>query len=214
MSSKRRTITILGLAGSPRYGGNTELLLDAFLAGATDAGGKVEKRRLAQLSVAGCIACDRCQGTGYCIVKDDFQPIDERLVAADVIALAAPLFFANLPAQVKALVDRSQCQWVRKFLRKDPLPVSTAGYTRRRGIFLCVAGAINEDFSGVMRTVKYFFDLYETDFWADLRFEDIVAKGAIEAHPTALRTAFNLGVRAVQESVFHDSIAACDHPQV
>lgn len=211
MKSEQRTIKVLGLAGSPRWGGNTELLLDAFLAGATEAGGKAEKRRLSRLTVAGCTACNGCQRTGSCIVTDDFHSIDEQLIAADVIVLASPLYFANLPAQVKSLVDRSQSQWVRKFLLKDQLPATVAGHMRRRGIFLCVAGISGEDFSGVIRTVKYFFDLYQTDYWADLLLGDIDAKGAIEAHPTALRAAFDLGVRAVEESRCRDNIEMCGH---
>lgn len=163
--------------------------------------------------VAGCIACDGCRTTGSCVVEDDFQPINERLIAADVIALAAPLFFANLPAQVKALVDRAQCQWVRKFLLKDQLPATTAGHARRRGILLCAAAAPGEDFSGVIRTVQYFFDLYETDCWADLLLGNVDSKGAIEARPEALRAAFDLGVRAVKESWDRDSMGMRDRAE-
>jgi multimeric flavodoxin WrbA len=130
------------------------------------------------------------------VVKDDFQAIDEKLIASDLIVLAAPLFFANLPAQMKALVDRSQCQWVRKFLLHAPLPATATGRTRRRGLFLCVAGSSREEFKGVTRTVKYFFDLYETDYWGELLLRGIDANGGIDTR--ALQAAFNLGVKAVK----------------
>lgn len=199
MRDGKSSIRILGLAGSPRRGGNTGRLLDAFLAGAGQAGGTVEKVRVSRLTFAGCVACDGCRETGLCVVKDDFQTVDEKLVASDVIALAAPLFFANLPSQVKALVDRSQCQWVRKFLLRAPLPETAAGHARRRGVFLCVAGSPCEEFKGVTRTVKYFFDVYDTDFWESLLLRGIDAKGGIDAHPEALQAAFELGARSVQE---------------
>jgi hypothetical protein len=132
------------------------------------------------------------------VVKDDFQTVNEKLVASDVIVLAAPLFFANLPAQVKSLVDRSQCQWVRKFLLHAPLPATATGRARRRGVFLCVAGSSHEEFKGVTRTVKYFFDVYETDYWGELLLRGIEAKGDIDTRPEALQASFDLGVKAVR----------------
>lgn len=198
MSGEKRSIGVLGLAGSPRTAGNTERLLDSFLAGAAQAGGTVEKVRISRLTITGCIACDGCRETGLCVVKDDFQTVDEKLVASDVIVLAVPLFFANLPAQVKALVDRSQCQWVRKFLLHAPLPATATGHARRRGVFLCVAGSSREEFKGATRTVKYFFDVYETDYWGELLLRGIDAKGGIDTHSEALQAAFNMGVKAVR----------------
>ncbi len=97
----------LGIAGSPRRGGNTEMLLDRFLAGAESAGAAVEKVVAARLKIAGCVACDGCWEDGHCVVQDDFQAVYEKLVAADVIVLAAPLYFWSLPAQLKALIDRA-----------------------------------------------------------------------------------------------------------
>jgi len=198
MRDGERSIGVLGLAGSPRLAGNTERLLDSFLAGAVQAGGTVEKVRTSRLTIAGCVACDGCRETGLCVVKDDFQTVDEKLVASDVIVLAAPLFFANLPAQVKSLVDRSQCQWVRKFLLHAPLPATATGRARRRGVFLCVAGSAHEEFKGAIRTVKYFFDVYETDYWGELLLRGVDVNGGIDTRPEALQTAFNLGVRAVR----------------
>jgi len=200
MSDGERSIGVLGLVGSPRTDGNTERLLDSFLAGAMQAGGTVEKVRISRLTIAGCVACDGCRETGLCVVKDDFQTVDEKLVASDVIVLAAPLFFANLPAQVKALVDRSQCQWVRKFLLHASLPATATDRARRCGVFLCVAGSSREEFKGVTRTVKYFFDVYETDYWGELLLRGIDAKGSIDTRPEALQAAFNLGVKAVRET--------------
>jgi multimeric flavodoxin WrbA len=199
MIDRERSIRVLGLVGSPRLAGNTERLLDSFLAGAVQAGGTVEKVRVSRLTIAGCIACGGCRETGLCVVQDDFQRVDEKLVASDVIVLAAPLFFANLPAQVKSLVDRSQCQWVRKFLLHAPLPATVTGRTRRRGVFICVAGSSREEFKGAARTVKYFFDVYEADYWGELLLCGIDAKGSIDTRPEALQAAFNLGVKAVRE---------------
>ena len=200
MSSEATPIRVLGIAGSPRRQGNTETLLDRFLAGAESAGAQVEKIVVARLKIAGCIACDGCWDDGHCVVQDDFQSVYDKLVTGDVIALAAPLNFWNLPAQVKALVDRSQCQWARKFVLKAPLVATPAGHARRRGVFICVGGSPKLHFDGVIRTVKAFFAVHEADYWGALLYGHVDAKGDILKHPTASQEAFDLGVRAVNDA--------------
>jgi len=190
----------LGIAGSPRRGGNTETLLDRFLAGAESAGAAVEKVVAARLEVAGCIACDGCWEDGRCVIQDDWQEVYEKLVAADVIALAAPLYFWSLPARLKALIDRSQCQWARKFMVKKPLPPTSAGHTRRRGVFIGVGGEPEPDFRGAIRTVEGFFSVHEANYWGELLYGDLDARGDIMEHPTALQEAFNFGRRAAEEA--------------
>jgi NAD(P)H-dependent FMN reductase len=193
-------VKVLGVAGSPRRRGNTETLLDQFLAGAESSGAEVEKIMVARLKIAGCVACDGCWDDGHCIVQDDFQLVYDKLVAADVIVLAAPLFFWNLPAQVKALVDRSQCQWARKFVVKAPLTPTLAGHAGRRGVFICVGGDSQPGFSGAIRTVESFFSVYEADYWTDLLCGSMDAKGEVHKYPDALQQAFALGVRGVTEA--------------
>jgi len=193
-------IKVLGIAGSPRRRGNTETLLDRFLAGAEVAGAEVEKIVVSRLDIAGCIACNGCWDDGLCIVQDDFQDVYDKLVAADVIALASPLFFWNVTAQVKALIDRGQCQWARKFVVKKPLAPTPAGHARRRGVFICVGGDVEPDFGGAAKTVKDFFSVHETDYWEELFCIHVDAKGEIQEHPTALQDAFELGRRAVEEA--------------
>ncbi len=153
----------------------------------------------ARLQIAGCIACDGCWRDGHCVVQDDFRAVYASLVIADVIALAAPLFFWNLPAQVKALVDRTQCQWARRVVLKRPLAPTPAGHIRRRGVFICVGGDSRAHFDGVCLTVRDFFRVNEADYWGELLYTGVDAAGEIERHPTALQEAFDLGRRAVEE---------------
>ena len=200
MSNKK--IDVLGIAASPRRSGNSELLLDLFLAGAESGGAEVLKVVAARLRIAACMACDRCWRDGRCVVKDEFQDVYERLIAADVIAVATPVFFAGLPSQVKALIDRSQCQWARKFKLKVPLTATQAGHSRRRGVLIGVGGDSREDFSGVIQTVKRFFDVQQADFWGRLLFAGVDAKGEIGNHPTALQEAHDLGFRAATDKMW------------
>jgi multimeric flavodoxin WrbA len=194
-----RTVRVLGVAGSPRRHGNTEILLDRFLAGAEQAGGQVDKVVVARLAIAGCIACGGCWKQGVCVVQDDFQEVNRALVESDVIALATPLFFWSLPAQVKALIDRSQSQWAREVKAHIPLPPTPAGHDRRRGVLISVGGDSRRHFEGVVRTVRDYLAVYEADYWGELLYNHIDDRGEIEQHPTALQEAFDLGRRAVQE---------------
>ena len=73
MDNPASPVRVIGLAGSPRRNGNTEALLDRFLAGAADCGAQVEKVVLARLKVKGCVACDECHETGACAIRDAFR---------------------------------------------------------------------------------------------------------------------------------------------
>ena len=191
---ERTRIEVLGLAGSPRRGGNTDRLLDAFLSGARKAGADTSTLRLTSLRIAPCDDCGGCAQDGRCIIKDDFQATSERIITADVIVLSAPLYFAALPAQAKCLVDRSQCQWVRKYRLHTALPLSHSGHARRRGFFLSAAGDRHANFEGIRRTMRYFFNVYEADYVGELLVGGVDGKGVIDLG--TLQTVFTLGKSA------------------
>ncbi len=117
-----------------------------------------------------------------------------------MIALAAPLFFWNLPSQVKALIDRTQCQWARRFVLKAPLAATPASHTRRRGVFICVGGSSRPDFSGAIQTVRAFFSVNQVDHWGGLLYGNVDTREEIREHPVALQEALDLGVRSVEEA--------------
>lgn len=98
---------VLIICGSPRIGGNSDLLCDQFAKGALDAGNLVEKISLAGKKIGFCTACYTCEKTGACPQKDDAAAIIEKMLAADVIVLATPVYFYTMSAQLKALIDRS-----------------------------------------------------------------------------------------------------------
>ncbi len=99
---------VVGFAGSPRVGGNSDVLLDEWLAGAEAAGAKVEKIYLDQLDIAPCIACEACRqdGADLCIHSDDMHDIYTKLLAADTWVLATPIYWWGPSAQLKLMVDR------------------------------------------------------------------------------------------------------------
>ena len=102
---------VLVISSSPRKGGNSDLLCDEFIRGASDVGNEVEKIRLAEKNVGFCKACYACQKLGKCFQNDDANEIIEKMLSADVIVLATPVYFYSMDAQLKALIDRCFSRW-------------------------------------------------------------------------------------------------------
>lgn len=98
---------VLVLTGSPRTGGNTDLMADTFIWAAEENGHSVTKIKTADMDIQGCMACEGCFRNGNpCCCDDDFNQIAPLIEAADVIVFAAPLYFYTFPTQIKALMDR------------------------------------------------------------------------------------------------------------
>ena len=98
---------ILVLCASARKNGNSEMLADAFIEGAKEAGNLVTKRNVYELDIKGCNACNGCWNSGgNCVVKDDMQTLEPQLEHCDVLVLATPIYWSSFPAQLKAPIDR------------------------------------------------------------------------------------------------------------
>ena len=98
---------VLVISSSPRKGGNSDILCDVFAESAKAAGNEVEKVRIAALKIGYCTGCYACQKTGKCAIKDDAKKVIDKMMAADVIVLASPVYFYSISAQLKALFDRT-----------------------------------------------------------------------------------------------------------
>ena len=98
---------ILGVLGSPRIGGNSDILLSQALAGAKEAGADaVEKIILDRRRIAGCKDCKKCNKTGFCAIKDDMADIQKHILDAYAVIHASPVYFWSMTAQMKAYLDR------------------------------------------------------------------------------------------------------------
>lgn len=103
---------VLILSGSPRNGGNSELLCVAFGKGAESAGHEVETIRVADKEIACCRACYACKKSGVCVIKDDMAEVLQKMIDADVLVLASPVYFYSVDAQLKAVIDRTVARWL------------------------------------------------------------------------------------------------------
>ncbi|TWH46753.1 flavodoxin family protein [Sporomusa sp. KB1] len=100
--------SILVVTGSPRVGGNSDLLADAFIKGAAKAGHEVVKCEAGRKNIMGCKACDTCYSKGKpCSFDDDFNSIAPLMEKADVIVFITPLYWFTFPTQLKALIDKT-----------------------------------------------------------------------------------------------------------
>src|SRR3990170_8115852 len=107
---------VLGISASPRLKGNSDLLLRQALAGAESAGAEVEYVRLAELKISPCIECNACYKTGRCVIEDDYQQLMQKVIDADRLIFATPIFFMTVSAQAKLFIDRCQCLWANKYI--------------------------------------------------------------------------------------------------
>ena len=188
---------VLGIAGSPRRGGNTDLLLAELLRGAASKGAETKTIVLDDLRFTSCQHCDFCLAKGVCKVNDNMQMIYRELEQADRIVLASPIQFMGITAPMKAMIDRCQCLWARKYVLKIP-PLSPD--RKRKGFFISVGGRkIADLFEPALATIKTFFRILDAEYTGDLLFRGIDAQGAIKDHPGALKQAFEAGKKLVEE---------------
>ncbi len=104
---------VLILSGSPRIGGNSDILCDEFLKGATESGNVVEKINVCNKKITPCSACYYCKDhDGKCVHNDDMAKILQKMIDCDVLVLASPVYFYSISAQLKAVIDRTVARWL------------------------------------------------------------------------------------------------------
>ncbi len=183
---------VLGIMGSPRIGSNTHVLLKEALKGAEQLSAEVETIIVDKLTIEPCREYYGCLKDGNCVIRDDMDAIYPKLLTYDVIIIAAPMFFYAIPAQLKALIDRSQAVWARTHVLGQKLPPG------RKGAFIGVGATGGQKlFDGSIMTLKYFFGTIGVSYAGELLVRGVDKKGEIELHPDALRQAFELGKKLV-----------------
>jgi len=192
---------ILAISTSPRAAGNTDLLVDEVVRGAREAGADVEKVSLRTLNIHPCIECDLCYQTGECAINDDMTPLYAKLLDADRIVFATPVYFLGPCAQAKMFIDRCQALWARKYKRGERL-LNRAFPDRRFGYLVSTGGTRGQKvFECVQRSVRNVFQVIEVMYQGDLLYRQVDDKGAILQHPTAMREAYEFGRRICRKDM-------------
>ncbi|MDF1592685.1 MAG: NAD(P)H-dependent oxidoreductase [Desulfobacterales bacterium] len=172
---------MLGLQGSPRLKGNTNYLLSAFMEEARKFGVQTHVIQVCKKNIEPCKEYIVCEKKGFCPIDDDMKhEIYSLLREAEFVIAATPVFFYNTTAQLKALIDRSQTLWARRYKLKlvDP------GSKTRRGVLLSVGATKGKNlFEGLHLTAKYFFDAINASYEGGLTYRQIEQPGDMEKHP-------------------------------
>lgn len=142
---------ILVISSSPRVGGNSETLCDQFIRGAEMAGNRVEKIRLKDQKIGFCTGCGVCNDTHKCVQNDDMAQLLEKLVSADVIVIATPVYFYCVSAQLKVMIDRlcpryteiaDKCFYLIATAAEDAAGTFDGTVAGFRGMLDCLPGAV------------------------------------------------------------------------
>jgi multimeric flavodoxin WrbA len=188
-------VKVLGLAGSPRRNSNTDLLLREVLKGVESRGAETKTVVIPNLNIMACQNCDACLASGSCPFGDSMPGVIQDLAWADRVVLAAPLHFMGLPSQTKALVDRTQAQWVKKYILKQP-PLGDS--RERRGIFVSAGGRHGDNlFAPAEATVKSFYASLDIKYDGLIAYSGIDKRAEILNHPEELAAAFAAGERLI-----------------
>lgn len=189
---------VLGIAGSPRRGGNTDLLLERALSGAAARGARARRLNLSDLKIEPCRHCDCCRETGVCVIKDDMQAIHRELRSATHLVLAAPVYFMGPPSQVKAMIDRCQSLWVLKYRLKQKLALDPAA--PRRGLLLAAGGSrMKNMFDPSIAIVRSWLVVLDFFYTGEVTQGGVDEPGAVRDQPTALAAAWTAGQRLLDK---------------
>jgi multimeric flavodoxin WrbA len=193
-NSAEDRVNIIAFNGSPRKGGNTQILLEEAMRGAKEQGADLTLFDLNALKLRPCQNCGGCDDTGHCVIQDDMQAIHSAIRSADRIIVASPIFFFSVSAQTKIMIDRCQAFWSEKYVHKKPVPPGPAG---RKGLLILVGGmkrdAKNKGFECAEATARSFFRTVNVQEHATLEYGSVDKKGEIREDPKALKEAYEAG---------------------
>jgi len=180
---------VFGLQGSPRKKGNTNFLLSTFMEAAEKKGARTYTIDVTKKNILPCKEYTVCEKKGFCPIDDDVRDeIYPWLRRADVVVVATPIFFYNMSAQLKAVIDRCQMFWARKY----KLKLKDPGANMRRGFLLSVGATKGKNlFEGLQLTTQYFFDAIWAKFEGSLTYRGIEGPTDMAGYPPVLEDVAN-----------------------
>lgn len=171
---------VLGINGSPRYKGNSQHLMSCFMEEMKAKGYDTQVLNAVKLKINPCIGCGNCEIKGVCIFEDDFTHIFlPEMIKADIVVISSPVYFYAFPAALKALIDRIQVLWSRKYrLKMDEFKGRN-----RKGVLLASGATHGKDlFDGLKLTARYFFDAADIKYETALCYRGMDKKGEMEKY--------------------------------
>jgi multimeric flavodoxin WrbA len=178
------------------------VLLKKAIEGARDCGADVEEIVLRDLKISPCLEIYGCMQAGECAIKDDFQMVRDKILHAQGLILASPVFFYSVSSHTKILMDRFQSLWVKKYwVEKTPRDQKT---NNRSGLFISVGATKGKKlFDGILLSVRYFFDVLDMELWKALLYRQLDFQDDVLKHPEYLEEAYTAG-KAFAEAIEND----------
>ena len=173
---------VLGLQGSPKKNGSSDYLLKHFLKEVEKTGVEVQTLDIPRMNIRPCIGCGHCEKKGFCVIDDDDMAVSvyPLLRKAQVVVAASPVFFYSVTSQLKALIDRTQALWSRKYRFRLSDPLSKT----RKGFFLCMGGSRGKKlFDGIHLVATYFFDAIDAHGSGSLTYPGIETSDDFQKMP-------------------------------
>jgi multimeric flavodoxin WrbA len=153
---------VLILSASPRKGGNSDLLCDQFMLGAKETGNQTEKIFLRDKKIGYCTGCGSCVASKSCVQKDDMAEVLEKMIAADVIVMATPVYFYTMNGQMKTMIDRT-CPRYTEISNKEIYFIMTAADSRKQAMERTLEGF--RGFTSLLSGAKEKGIIYGTGAW-------------------------------------------------
>jgi len=188
---------VCGIVGSPNKKGNVDFFVSQVLEGAKSRGAETEKIYLNDLNITPCQDCGKNPYPKYCFFEDDMEQIYNMLETCEAIVLGSPVYFDTVSAQVKLMIDRSNC-----LMPYTKLSNGSFGFVRRmkkkkKGVFVAVAG-VEQEFETILATVKGFFN------WANIELTETILYshsdenyGGVKNDENWMEKAFQVGAKLV-----------------
>ena len=175
-------MNILILSGSPRRGGNTELLVEAFVKGASQKH-HVEVVSVHDYKVNPCMGCNACfkNEINACIQKDDMSLIYDKMAVADMLVIASPVYFYGLSAQLKAVIDRFHN------------PIRDTYHIKKTALLLVGAASLPELFDGILAQYRLCLNFFKLEDAGRVLVRGVKDKGDIQ-NTEAIQKANELGL--------------------
>jgi multimeric flavodoxin WrbA len=190
-------LRICGIVGSPNKNGNVDILVSQVLEGAKSRGAEVEKAYLNDMEIKPCQDCGKDPYPKYCFFEDDMAKVYSMLETCDAVVLGSPVYFDTVSAQVKLMIDRSNC-----LMPYTKLPDGNYGFVKRvgkkkKGVFIAVAG-VGQKFETMLAPVKGFFN------WANVELAETIlyphsteTYGGVKNDESMMKKAFQVGTRLI-----------------
>ena len=179
------------LNGSPRKGGNTDVLCDEFMRGATDAGAECEKVALDDLGIRPAGELGDVQVARVDVrAGDDCRMVLDKVLAADIVVIASPVYWQGITAQLKCFVDRFSCHYAQ--------PWFTEGMRGKGWAVITPFGASDpSEADWIIKPVQVWVQHFKGTYLGEVAVS-VFRKGAVRERPEVLREAYELGRRAVE----------------